>query len=108
MPDGIDHLQRAMRGLVRLHVLRVDIRGKERRAHSALAQPIQIGMTGGLALADIETVHGVAGHVVVRVDQDGRALHAGDLLIGDLMRRRGDGESGHTCGRKELSKKRGH
>ena len=83
----VDHLQGAMRGLVGLHILRIDIHREELRSHATGAQPGDIGVAVGAAGADVEAVHGPAGDVVVGVDEECAAMDSLDFRIAHLMGR---------------------
>jgi hypothetical protein len=79
---GIDHLQGAVGGVVAFHVARRHVDGKELRAHAALFHARQIGKVVGVGFPDIHTRDGRAGDIVVRIDQDGGAVHAHHFLVG--------------------------
>ena len=79
----VDHLQSPVGGVVPLDVPRGHINGEELRGDAAFLQPNDVRMPGAGARADVQTVHGPAGDVVVRVDEHRGAVDAHHLGIGD-------------------------
>ncbi len=103
MVDGIDHLERPVRGVIALFIGCGHVGGEELRAHPALLHARQIGLVIGVGLTDIEAGDGGAGDVVMGVDEQGRPVHAHHFGIGDgallaAGELREDGGGGHDEG----------
>ena len=102
--DCVDHLERAVGGVVAVGVLGADVDGEELRAEEALHAG-EVGLAFVVRGGDVVALDGERGDVVVGVDEDGFASDAVDLGRGDRagVRLRDDrdrqrqGENGCEC-----------
>jgi hypothetical protein len=79
---GVDHLQRAVRRVVALYVVRAHVNGEEDASLPAFLHARNVGVPVLGAWAEIETIYGSAGDVVVGVDQQRRAMNLHHLGVG--------------------------
>jgi len=80
----VDHLQRAVRGVVAVDILSPDVDGKELRAKKPL-HARKIGLSALVGCGDLVAVDSLRSDVVVRVDQYRVTRNAGDLRLGNRL-----------------------